>query len=68
MSPRLKKLIGGPALLAGLALYVAAAVGLAAHALPENWLAQLVYYAGAGVAWAFPARYLVLWMNRSGAP
>ncbi len=62
MAPRIKKLIGSGALLGGLFAYVLGAVALA-DAVPKHWLAQLLYFAGAGIAWAFPAIPLIKWMN-----
>jgi hypothetical protein len=62
MSPRLKKLVGLSILLAGLFLYIGAAVTLAER-LPKFWLAELVYYVAAGVLWALPAMPLIKWMN-----
>lgn len=65
MSARTRKLIGMIVLLAGLAVYVAAIVSLFTSALAEapKWF-QLIYFAGAGVLWAFPAKYLIQWMQK----
>ncbi|MEM1103213.1 MAG: DUF2842 domain-containing protein [Pseudomonadota bacterium] len=67
MDPRTKKLIGAPVLLIGLLFYLGAALYLADAAIPDHWLARLLFYPVAGVAWAFPAKHLVLWMNRPAA-
>jgi len=64
LTPRVKKAIGIPVLLFGVLAYAGAAMALAVNFVPENFFAQLLYYPVAGVAWAFPAKYLVLWMNR----
>lgn len=63
MSPRLKKLIGLFILLPGLLAYIMAAVVVADH-VPEFWLIKLLYFMVAGVLWAFPMKYLIVWMNR----
>lgn len=63
MPPRIKKLVGLFVLLPGLAAYFFAAAALGER-VPSIWLFQVGYYLVAGVAWAFPARYLIQWMNR----
>jgi hypothetical protein len=45
----------------GFLLYIGAVVALADHVLGLHWAAQLAFFLVAGVAWAFPARSLVLW-------
>lgn len=62
MTPRLKKLVGTAALLFGLCAYVAGAVALADF-VPAHWLAQLLYFALAGIGWSLPAIPLIKWMN-----
>lgn len=62
MPPRFKKLLGLFILLPGIAAYLAAAIILADR-VPDIWLAKLVYFLVAGLAWAFPARYLMRWIN-----
>lgn len=62
MAPRLKKLIGVSILLPGLALYVFAAAALGER-VPDVTLLQALYYLTAGIAWAFPARYLMRWVE-----
>ncbi len=62
MRPRIKKLIGMSILVPGLAAYVFAAAALG-EATPDHWLVRLVYFAAAGVVWAFPVKYLMRWMN-----
>ena len=32
--------------------------------VPDHWLAELAYYAVAGLAWLWPAAKLVRWMGR----
>ena len=65
MSPRIRKAIGGVAILAFPTAYVVAAVTIAAH-LPPNRLIQLVYFAVAGIAWGLPLVPLMSWMERGG--
>jgi len=43
------------------ALYVMAVVAVADLVLGAHWLLQLAYFLAAGIAWAFPARWLILW-------
>jgi len=56
----LAALLGG----AGFLLYVALVVALADHVLPLHWLAGLLYFAAAGVAWVPPAAWLMRWARR----
>lgn len=60
MSPRLRKLVATALLLPGLVAYALGAMVLADH-VPAHWLAKLVYFIVAGIAWAFPARALLRW-------
>jgi len=62
MSPRIKKLIGFLMFLPLLMLYffAAAAVG---ERVPDNQLFKVAYYLIAGIAWAFPTKPLMVWMN-----
>lgn len=62
MNPRIKKLIGSGVLLAGLGAYVLGATALADF-VPKHGLAQFLYFAVAGIAWALPAIPLIKWMN-----
>jgi hypothetical protein len=62
MNPRIKKLVGSGVMLAGLFAYVLGAIALA-DAIPKHWLAQLLYFAVAGIAWSLPAIPLIKWMN-----
>jgi hypothetical protein len=45
----------------GLLLWLAAAVALADHVIGLHWVVQAAYFVLAGIAWAFPARALILW-------
>ncbi|PQA85524.1 DUF2842 domain-containing protein [Hyphococcus luteus] len=62
MSPRIKKLIGFLAFLPALMLYFFAAAALGEY-VPNNQLLKALYFLVAGVAWAFPARYAMQWME-----
>lgn len=63
MSPRLKKLIALVVLVPGLAAYVLGAM-IVADGVPDVWFAQLAYFIVAGVAWAVPTGYLMIWAGR----
>jgi len=63
MNPRLKKLIGGLAMLLFLFVYVVAVLAIGDH-VPAHWAAQLVYFGVAGTAWGLPLIPLMKWMNR----
>lgn len=67
MSARLKKLIGLFILLPAIALYLFAAAALA-DVLPDRRFIKLVYFIVAGIVWAPPMRYLILWMNADPPP
>ncbi|HCX68034.1 DUF2842 domain-containing protein [Parvibaculum sp.] len=62
---RTRKLIGTIILLIGLTLYsfLIMTIAVSGH-LPEHGLVQFLYYITAGVIWAFPAKYLIVWMVR----
>lgn len=66
MSPRLKKLIGFAAFLPALVLYFFGAAALG-ELVPNFQLLKALYFLIAGVAWAFPARYLMKWMEAEPA-
>eukprot|EP00439_Symbiodinium_sp_Y106_P089472 s1_g2008.t1 len=63
-----RKLLGTAIILVGLTVYTLLAVWLAVDVLPDHWAVQLVFYPIAGIAWAFPARPLLTWMQRPDAP
>lgn len=62
MTPRIKKLIGFALFLPVLTLYFFAAAALGER-VPNHQLLKAAYFLAAGVAWAFPAKYLMAWMN-----
>ena len=66
MSPRLKKLIGFAAFLPALVLYFFAAAALG-EMVPNHQLLKAGYYLIAGIAWAFPARFAMVWMEADPA-
>ena len=66
MPPRIKKLIGFAAFLPVLMLYFFAAAALGER-VPDNQLLKAGYFLIAGIAWAFPAKYLITWMNSEPA-
>ena len=45
----------------GFLLYIGVVVALADHVLPLHWLLQVPYFLIAGIAWVFPARWLMYW-------
>lgn len=47
--------------LLGLALYLFAVLELAEVATGHHWAVDLVYFAAAGIVWAFPAARLMRW-------
>ena len=62
MSPRYKKLVGFLLFLPALALYFFAAAALGER-VPNVQALKVVYYLIAGIAWAFPTKYLLTRMN-----
>lgn len=63
----LRKLLGTVILLGGLTAYTLAMVWVGVTILPEHWALQGIFFAFAGIAWAFPARPLITWMQRPNA-
>ena len=64
---RTRKLVGMAGLLIGLILYAAAVLYVAVEFLPSHWAIELIYYTVFGVAWAFPAKYLMVWIHAPDA-
>lgn len=62
MSPRIKKLIGFAAFLPALVVYFFAAAALGER-VPDFQLLKALYYLIAGVAWAYPTKFLMQWME-----
>ena len=63
MNARLRKAIGGAAMLAFLAGYIWAMSTLG-QKVPQLWWAKLAFYLVAGTAWGVPLIPLIAWMNR----
>lgn len=63
MGPRLRKIIGGLAMLVFLALYVALAVTLVDRLPNWGWLKGL-YFIVVGIAWGIPLIPLLTWMDK----
>lgn len=63
MSPRLKKLIGWPMILAILVAWCWAAVSIGER-LPQAWWTLALFYSVAGIGWSLPVMPLMAWMNR----
>ena len=64
MPVRLKKLIGTVVILIWIIMYSLIAMKLAVTVLPgAHWVAQLAYYAFAGIAWIVPPGFLIAWMS-----
>jgi hypothetical protein len=63
MSARVRKAIGGVAMLVFLAAYIWAMSTLG-QKLPGEWWAKLAFYLVAGTAWGVPLIPLIAWMNR----
>ena len=62
MPLRLKKLLGFAVLFPAMILYFFAAAAMG-EKVPEITLLQALYYLIAGIAWAYPAKFLFQWMN-----
>lgn len=63
MTAGARKAIGMAVLVAGMILYVGVLVVLADF-VPDHWAVELIFFAVAGVAWVFPLRGLLRWINR----
>ena len=53
--------IAVPVGLLGFFLYVGLVLMAADHVLGWHWLAQVPFFVVAGIAWAFPAKWLMFW-------
>ena len=65
-APSLRKLIGSLAVLAFVVIYTLLAMWFGATVVnaQSKWL-QLLYYAVAGIGWAFPAFAIIRWSSQS---
>ena len=60
--PRMSRIaIAVPVGLLGFFLYVGLVLKAADHVLEWHWLLQVPFFMVAGIAWAFPARWLMFW-------
>lgn len=50
--------------IAGFIAYVVVVLLLADHALGWHWLAELAFFAAAGILWVWPAKWLIQWALR----
>ncbi|MDE1174405.1 MAG: DUF2842 domain-containing protein [Parvibaculaceae bacterium] len=66
---RTRKLIGTIVLLIFLLFYslLIMTIAVSGH-IPQNGFVQFVFYLVAGTIWAFPARFLIVWMVRPDRP
>ncbi|TDG13089.1 DUF2842 domain-containing protein [Paracraurococcus ruber] len=53
--------IAAPAGILGFLLYVGGVVALADVVIGRHWLAELLFFAVAGIVWVFPAKWLMVW-------
>lgn len=67
MPARVRKLIGGLAIMVFLGVYVAVATTLFEF-LPDNRAIQLIYFAVVGMAWGLPLMPLMSWMGKADKP
>lgn len=51
----------------GFVAYIVAVVTLGDLVVGRHWLVQLLYYTAAGLLWAWPAKWLMMWAARKGA-
>lgn len=65
LSPAARRALGGFAIVAWLALYIGAAALIGERLTRAPALAQLAFYAVAGVAWVLPLRPVFAWMRGS---
>ena len=63
-----RKMVGLVGLLVLLTIYCALCVYIAVQFLPDNKLAEVVFYPVAGVIWIFPAAKIGKWMQAPASP
>ena len=61
---RWRTALGGLIMIIGLFAYIAGAVTISNHFLPQHWLAEIVFYPIAGFLWIFPAIWLIGWTKK----
>ena len=64
----LRKIVTGLVLLAFMALWIFAAGTIGTHMTGLNGFVQLAFYIFSGIAWVFPLRPLLRWMNSRDTP
>ena len=64
----MRKIVTGIALLAFMAFWIVAAGTIGSHLTGTNQFVQLAFYVFAGIAWVFPLRPLLKWMNKAEPP
>lgn len=64
MSTSLRKFLGSFVLLFGIGAYIWLVLAVGTLLIPRHWFPELIFYAIAGVAWAFPTKHLIFWMGR----
>ncbi len=62
MPVRLRKLIGGLALVIFVCVY-AVCVVIAGEHVPDVWWMKMIYFTVAGLSWGVPILPLLTWMN-----
>jgi hypothetical protein len=65
MSIRIRKFIGGIAVVAFVIAYAVGVVMLSER-LPDLWWVKIIFYAAAGISWGLPILPLLRWMNGDG--
>jgi hypothetical protein len=63
MTARVRKFIGGIAVVVFLIAYAALVATIADH-VPKAWPFQLAFFVAAGILWGVPILPLLSWMNR----
>ena len=63
-----RTVIAVPLGLLSFVLYVGVVVVLADSVVGLHWALQLPYFLVAGIAWAFPAKWLIVWAAHGGRP
>jgi hypothetical protein len=51
--------------IAGFLLYVVVVVLVADHVMALHWTIEFVFFAVAGIAWVWPAKWLIAWAVRA---
>ncbi len=61
MSTAMRAMVATILGLLGFVLYLGGALWLADHVLAWHWVLQSVFFVAAGIAWVWPARWLLIW-------